>query len=148
MEFSRILKEIREAKGLSQTELANLVCISESAICQYERGGRYPSAEILVKISKSLNVSCDYLLGLKSEDKNNDETKLKNLLLEKERLIFKMNINLILFGYIDNNIKLEFENLNKQINKILSAEMLQLIKSACIVESSFLDKYMEGLNAK
>ncbi|WP_397602237.1 helix-turn-helix domain-containing protein [Silvanigrella sp.] len=70
MEIGKTLKEIRIARGLNQTEFANLIGISESAVCQYERGGRYPSAEILAKISSSLNVSCDYLLGLKLE--NND----------------------------------------------------------------------------
>ncbi|WP_397599149.1 helix-turn-helix domain-containing protein [Silvanigrella sp.] len=70
MSFAKTLKEIRKTKGLKQFQLANIIGISESAISLYESGSRLPNLDILVKISNSLNISCDYLLGIKTE--NND----------------------------------------------------------------------------
>lgn len=68
MEFARRLKEIRISKGLNQREFSILIGITESSISQYERGGRSPCAEILVKISKKLNITTDYLLGLEKKE--------------------------------------------------------------------------------
>ncbi|MBX9838472.1 MAG: helix-turn-helix transcriptional regulator [Silvanigrellaceae bacterium] len=70
MEFAHKIKEIRENKGLSKTEFSKILGLSESTLSQYERGGRSPSVEILLKISNKLSVSCDYLLGV--NDINND----------------------------------------------------------------------------
>ena len=58
---SRIAALRREA-GLSQAELAKRLQISPSAMGMYEQGRREPSAEILVAISRELDVSTDYLL--------------------------------------------------------------------------------------
>lgn len=50
------IKEVREAKGLSQTELGRLVGLSEPAINRYERGNRKPSRRKLDDIAKALDV--------------------------------------------------------------------------------------------
>lgn len=67
------IKELREKKGLSQTEFAEKYGISPSAISQFESGGRLPSAPMLKKLANSLDTTTDYLLGLdtpRSEDSN------------------------------------------------------------------------------
>jgi Predicted transcriptional regulators len=60
------LKAARLAKGLTQTQLAKIVKLtSHSVICDYElgkRGRRRPDLELLIKISKALDVSLDYLI--------------------------------------------------------------------------------------
>lgn len=57
------IKELREQKGISQTELANKINVVRSTICQYEKGTREPSYEVLQKLADFFNVSVDYLLG-------------------------------------------------------------------------------------
>ena len=52
----------RKKLGLSQTDLAQKLCISPSAIGMYEQGRREPSNAILIALSKALHVSIDYLL--------------------------------------------------------------------------------------
>ena len=52
----------RKKLGISQTELAQRLCISPSAIGMYEQGRREPSNSILIALSKELHVSIDYLL--------------------------------------------------------------------------------------
>ena len=52
----------RRRKGLSQAELARRVHISASAVGMYEQGRREPSFDILIALSRELDVSTDYLL--------------------------------------------------------------------------------------
>ena len=49
--FSVHLKQLREAKKLTQTQVANYVGVSRSVISAYENDMRYPSYEILIRLS-------------------------------------------------------------------------------------------------
>ena len=57
------LKELRERKQLTQSELSKLLGISPSTIGMYEQGRREPDNETLKKIAVLFGVSTDYLLG-------------------------------------------------------------------------------------
>lgn len=60
--LSKQIESLRRRKGLSQTELAQRLHISPSAIGMYEQGRREPSIEILVALSEEFGVSIDYLI--------------------------------------------------------------------------------------
>ena len=66
--FGDRLKELRVQKKFSQTELADLVGLRYAHISRYENGGSRPSADMLMKLSKALHVSTDYLLFGSNED--------------------------------------------------------------------------------
>ena len=51
---------LRRAAGWNQAELAQRLQISSSAVGMYEQGRREPSAEMLVRMAKTLGVSVDY----------------------------------------------------------------------------------------
>ncbi|MBE6934809.1 MAG: helix-turn-helix transcriptional regulator [Ruminococcaceae bacterium] len=53
---------LRRARGWSQSELAQNLQVSPSAIGMYEQGRREPSTELLVAMSRLFGVSVDYLL--------------------------------------------------------------------------------------
>ena len=53
---------LRKGLGWNQTELANRLKISPSAVGMYEQGRREPSADTLVAMARVLGVSVDYLL--------------------------------------------------------------------------------------
>ena len=53
---------LRREAGLSQTELAQRLKISPSAIGMYEQGRREPSAQTLVAMAQVFGVSTDFLL--------------------------------------------------------------------------------------
>lgn len=63
MDFSERLKTIRKIKGLTQKELAEKVGVERATIAGYETNRSNPNFEILIKISKVLNISSDYLIG-------------------------------------------------------------------------------------
>jgi XRE family transcriptional regulator, master regulator for biofilm formation len=57
------IKRLRQQKGYSITELGRLADVSKSYLSQLERGLQTnPSLQFLVKVSKSLDTSIDYLL--------------------------------------------------------------------------------------
>lgn len=58
------LKEIRKRRGLSQTELANLVGLKQTTISQYENGSRKPDLATAVKMASSLDIPLDDFANL------------------------------------------------------------------------------------
>ena len=84
MEFSERLKKLRKDAGLTQVDVAEKLGISQPAYASWERGVKKPTQENLVKLSKILYVSVDYLLG-------NTENKQTSDALENIELLFRMN---------------------------------------------------------
>ncbi len=66
--MSRI-KEIREDKDLTQSEVAKILNVSQVAYSYYELGKRQLPIDLLIKLAKFYNTSTDYLLGLTDERK-------------------------------------------------------------------------------
>lgn len=63
--FGERLMRLRMARGLTQTQLAEMIDSSQRAISRYETVAELPPAAVLVKLAQSLDVSADELLGLK-----------------------------------------------------------------------------------
>ena len=57
------LRLLRNEKGLTTTQLANLMGCTNQSITHYERGEREPSLEMTCKLADYFNVSVDYLIG-------------------------------------------------------------------------------------
>lgn len=64
------IKELRQAKSLSQKELGIMSGLSEPAIRNYELGNRTPSPQQLEKIAAALNVSVYAISNPEIEDYN------------------------------------------------------------------------------
>jgi len=67
------IKYLREKRGMSQTKLANLAKIGKSTLSEYEAGKANPTADVVKRIAKVLNVSADYLLGISDVYEQIDE---------------------------------------------------------------------------
>ena len=65
--FADMLSYLRKRDGYSQTELADKLKISRSAIGMYESGKREPDFETLEALADTFNVNMDTLLG-KADD--------------------------------------------------------------------------------
>jgi len=57
------IKNLREDRDLTQSEMARLLNISQRAFSHYENGNRNIPIEMLIKIADIYNVSLDYLVG-------------------------------------------------------------------------------------
>ena len=62
--FAKRLKAIRKARNLKTLDVAEAVGATRASICMYEEGKRAPNFDILVSISKYLEVTTDWLLGI------------------------------------------------------------------------------------
>lgn len=60
--LARRIGELRIKKGLSQSQLAEMLHVSASTIGMYEQGRRTPSIDMLVELSRAFDVSLDYLI--------------------------------------------------------------------------------------
>lgn len=67
MNYGERLKELRLGRDLKQSELADMLGVSSSAIGTYERCERQPTYELLHQYAKMFNVSIDYILCLSNE---------------------------------------------------------------------------------
>ncbi len=57
MSIGKNIRKIREKKGLTQAELGKLLCITQSAIGQFENDKTSPKIETLEKIASALHIS-------------------------------------------------------------------------------------------
>ena len=71
------IKELRQSKGISQSELAQKVGISNQAISHYETGKRHAKIETWQKLADYFDVSVPYLQGF-NEHKPNRLKELRN----------------------------------------------------------------------
>ena len=62
MSFAENLKAAREKKHLTQVCLAEIVCISQQIISQYEKETRVPNIYIAVLLAKALGTTCEKLV--------------------------------------------------------------------------------------
>lgn len=76
------IKKLRNEKGLTQMNLAELMGIDQTTVSKWELGKATPDTPILIRLAEFFDVSTDYLLGLsnyyypdfiKSENKYSDE---------------------------------------------------------------------------
>lgn len=63
MAFNERLKELRNEKGLTQTEISNILNVKQNTYCYWELGKSEPDIETLKKLSEFFRVSMDYLTG-------------------------------------------------------------------------------------
>ena len=58
------LTKIRQARKLTQKQLAKKLNVDQTTISAYEKGRGLPNSDMLIKLSKELHISADYLIGL------------------------------------------------------------------------------------
>lgn len=63
MNFGQRLKDLREDKDKSQSEIAALIGTTQSYYAQYENGKRIIPLERAVILARYYNVTIDYLVG-------------------------------------------------------------------------------------
>ena len=100
VQMGKRISERRKEFGLSQEELAEKADISPQAMSTAERGIKALRPENLLKISRALNVSADYLLSGEMNDRELGEfaDKIRRLTPKEIRAIEK-----VIDGFIELN---------------------------------------------
>jgi transcriptional regulator with XRE-family HTH domain len=75
--FGKRLVALRQARGLTQIELAKAADTTQRAISYYETEAEFPIASALVPLARALQVTTDELLGVKPAklDQGNSQTR-------------------------------------------------------------------------
>ncbi len=81
--FARKLRAIREAKGLSQLELAKRSNVQLRMYSRYENGDSAPTLPVIVKLVETLEVSADFLISPNHVGINGIEDKKLLSFMEK-----------------------------------------------------------------
>ena len=81
MSFGEKLKLVRKDRNITQEALAELLNVSRQAISKWESDNGYPETEKLLLISKTLNISIDYLMNDLSERQEKEKTEEKNVVI-------------------------------------------------------------------
>src|SRR6185295_15677059 len=95
------LKELREAKHITQQEMGELLCMTQSNYCKIEKGQKkIDSLQTFKDFAKALEIPLDRLLGILSGEENIQssgmpiselwqvEQLLKNEPLRKDEFVF------------------------------------------------------------
>ena len=62
VDCSEKLRTLREARGLTQLQVANRIGVSKAMVSAYETASKAPSIEVLIRLSRLFGVSVDYLV--------------------------------------------------------------------------------------
>ncbi len=65
----KIIRKLRQEKGITQNELSNYLGLTPKMVSFYELGERFPPYDIINKLADYFDISTDYLLG-RSDIKN------------------------------------------------------------------------------
>ena len=57
MEFPKILKMLREKRGYSQKQLADVLHVSKNSVSHYELGSCMPSIDVIINMADIFDVS-------------------------------------------------------------------------------------------
>lgn len=62
------IKACRRKRGLTQSELAQMLGLTKETIHRYERGTQEPSISRVIEMAKCLDTTVDCLLGMKEDE--------------------------------------------------------------------------------
>ena len=66
--FAETIRRLRNEKGLSQIQLADLMYVTHSTISRWESGNRLPDAVMISRLAKCLGTTTEALFSLISEE--------------------------------------------------------------------------------
>ena len=89
--FAENLQRLRVEKGLTQQELARLVCVDRSSITRWEKGSRVPDLILLTRLANSLGVDPSALL----QEDGPDSRIPAIIMVDDERTILNGNMSIV-----------------------------------------------------
>lgn len=75
------IKELRKQKGLTQSELAEKIAVSEKTISKWECGNGFPDTSLMLPLCKELGITANELLSSKKLDEKEYKEEAENNLV-------------------------------------------------------------------
>ncbi|MGN1194573.1 MAG: helix-turn-helix domain-containing protein [Acutalibacteraceae bacterium] len=102
------LKPLRQKKGLSQQQLADIIGVSQQSVYKYEKQNVEPELSVLISMADYFETSVDYLIGHSDVNHKIEKIQPFELNAEEAKLIRdyrklskseKESINLVIKNY-------------------------------------------------
>ena len=115
------VRTLRKTKKLSQSQLAEMIGVSRSAVFEWERGGYIPDGNNLSNLAKGLGVPVSFLLGEpEQQTKLSDDTNNTG----KDKLEENESINLDAIYSILSSIRAKAKE-TKHEDRVIAAQILK-----------------------
>jgi transcriptional regulator with XRE-family HTH domain len=101
--FGEKMKKARLKRGYTQEYMAEKLGVNKGTVSHYEKGKTFPNEEKLVRVSKVLNVSFDYLLGEQSDIDALPEKRIETF--QKDEFNTREKVREEAFELVDETIK-------------------------------------------
>lgn len=137
MQFGEKIKQLRQAKNLTQSDLANQLNVERSTISSYETKNHQPSHDKLVALAENLGVSVDFLLN---------DTYSINLDLVSDLSLEQDEMELLSeYRALSNTAKQQLKDHAKALNlmDLYSKGLLKILPSKKSKKSSTSSKHSE-----
>lgn len=91
VDCSEKLRMLREARHLTQLQVANRIGVTKATISAYETATKTPSVDMLIRLSRLFGVTVDYLVcidspqGINVSGLDEDSVAIISALIEKLR---------------------------------------------------------------
>ena len=125
--FAETLKNLRKEKGISQTQLADLMFVNKSTITRWENGSRLPDASMISRLSEALKVNMGSLLAAAAESEESpniimvDDSRV--LLTDGLSVLEEVIPNATITGFIWPQEALDYAKMNPVALAILDIEL-------------------------
>ena len=140
------IKKIRLSNNLKQSELAEMLFVSEKTISSWENNRTIPDLNIIYKISDYFKKSFYYLINDDYDTDNINEIEIKLKVAEKEynrilNLIKNHSINKANVNQIDTYYKLVDKNFNQEWLRIRNENGKYIFNYKKKIDNSHYEKY-------
>ena len=110
------LKKLRKERGMTQTDLGELLNVTKVSVCCYEKNVRVPSLETLEDLALIFGVSCDYFLG-KDVPGVKEDTPNYSFYMSKEEVEFLklLRLNKSLYNKMNSDPKRMIDLIDKKL---------------------------------
>ena len=103
--ISVFIKKLRDEKGLTQEQLAEMIPISRQAVSKWERGITIPDSSVLIRLSEIFSVTINEILSGEKINKTNEKEvnqislTLYNDSKKKKKIIKILSLIIIFFAF-------------------------------------------------
>lgn len=70
--YAQRIREVRQSKGLTQTEFAQVIGTTKNQLSKYEVGTQDTPTKIIIAVCENFNVDANWLLGLNIDNQKRD----------------------------------------------------------------------------
>ena len=98
--FAEAIRQLRNEKGLSQTQLADLMYVTHSTVSRWESGNRLPDAMMISRLAKCLGTSTEALFSLISEEEETPNI----IMVDDEAIILSGGLPILAEAFPNANI--------------------------------------------